>query len=244
MKVLALTLALAGLAAAAPVNAQVLSRSRLPNGNTNGTYNDGQWYSVGRDNGGTIYERRTTDSYGNVMIQRARRNSNGTYSIISSRTVNSGNTNNDCTYNRTTNSVGDVIFGRNGSSVSNCNDRNDRRDRGNGGWYPVGNNNGNSQIYERRTRDRNGNVVIQRARRNSNGSFTILNSRTVSNNNGTWDNGRGDDEQGDDRWDNNREDRSNKDWQKEQKRREREYQKGQKEQDKEYRKGNKHGRDD
>ena len=241
MKVLALTLAIAGLAAAAPVNAQVLSRSRLPSGNTNGTYNDGQWYSVGRDNGGTIYERRTTDSYGNVVIQRARRNSNGTYSIISSRTVNSGNTSNDCTYNRTTNSVGDVIFGRTGSNVSNCNDRGDRV---NGGWYPVGNNNGNCQIYERRTRDSNGNIVIQRARRNSNGSFTILNSRTVSNRNGTWDNGRGDnDRRDDDRWDNNRDHRSDKEYQKAQKERDKEYRKAQKEREKEYKKGNKHGRD-
>jgi hypothetical protein len=229
MKVIALTLALAGLAAAAPVNAQVLSRSRLPGSGTNGTNNDGQWYSVGRDNGGTIYERRTYDANGNLVIQRARRNSNGTYSIISSRTVTNGNNgSNDCTYNRTTNSVGDIIFGRTGNNVSNCNDRGDRV---NGGWYPVGNNNGNSQIYERHTRDANGNVVIQRARRNSNGTFTILNSRTVS---------RGNDRWNDDRWDNDRGKRSDKEWQKEKKRREKEYQKAQKEREKEYRKEHKH----
>lgn len=222
MKVFALTLALAGLAAAAPMNAQVLSRSRVPgDGNTNGTYNDGQWYSVGRDNGGTIYERRTYDSYGNLVIQRARRNSNGTFSIISSRTVNNSNNGNDCSYNRTTNTAGDIIFGRTNTNVSNCNDRGDRVY---GGWYPVGNNNGNSQIYERRTRDSNGNVVIQRARRNSNGTFTILNSRTVNSNNG--------------RWDDDRNYTSDREWQKEQKRREREWKKAHKEREKEYRKEN------
>jgi hypothetical protein len=232
MKVFALTLAFAGLAAAAPMNAQILSRSRLPgSGNTNGTYNDGQWYSVGSDNGGTIYERRTYDRNGNLVIQRARRNSNGTFSIISSRTVNNGNNGNngngDCTYNRTTNTVGDIVFGRTGTSASNCNDRGDRN---NGGWYPVGDNNGNGSIYERRTRDRNGNIVIQRARRNSNGTFTILNSRTVSNNgNGTWNNDGRRDRDDDDRWDDRRGNNGNdKEWQKEQKRREKESRKGNK----------------
>lgn len=51
---------------------------------------NGAWYPVGRDgNGGTIYERRTTDSNGNVIIQRARRDSFGNMTIIGTR--NAGN---------------------------------------------------------------------------------------------------------------------------------------------------------
>ncbi|MFL5545125.1 MAG: hypothetical protein ACJ792_10475, partial [Gemmatimonadaceae bacterium] len=68
-----------------------------------------------------------------------------------------------------------------------------------------GNNNGNSQIYVRRTYDRNGNVVVQRARRNPNGTFTILNSRTVRNNGNNRDDDRWEnrgDRDDDDRWEN------------------------------------------
>ena len=88
----------------------------------------------------------------------------------------------DCSYNRTSNTVGDIIFGRtNLNTNTNCRDVNSRAD---GAWYQVGN--GRSQIYERRIRDNNGNLIIQRARRNSNGSFTILNSRLANNNDKAW----------------------------------------------------------
>lgn len=209
MKLFALTVALAGIAVAAPLNAQVLSRSRLPSGN--GSVNDGSWYSVGRDNSGnTIYERRTYDNNGNVVIQRARRDSNGNFVILSSRTVaNGGNNTNDCTYNRTTNSVGDIIFGR-GNVNTNCNDRT----RVDGGWYQVGRGANNNSIYERRTRDGNGNVIIQRARRNSDGSFTILSTRNVGSGNGSYNNGRG--RQGDKEWEKQQK-RQNKEWKKEHK---------------------------
>jgi hypothetical protein len=207
MKVFVITLALAGLASAASVDAQIIdSNNRLPTTNR-GTSIDGSWRVVGRDNSGnTIYERRVQDSYGNIVVERARRDSNGNLTIISRQNVgNNGNTNNrnggNCDYNRSTNSIGDIVFGR--TNDVNCNDNGNRVD---GGWYQVGRGRDNSSIYERRTRDRNGNLVIQRARRNSNGSMTIISTRYANDN----------DEQ----------------WQKAQKRQERDYRKQQKQENK------------
>ncbi|MEP6857031.1 MAG: hypothetical protein ABI994_01505 [Gemmatimonadales bacterium] len=211
MKVFVITLALAGLASAATVDAQILgTNNRLPTSNR-GTNIDGSWRSVGRDsNGNTIYERRTQDSYGNIVVERARRDSNGNLTIISRQNVgNNGNTNNrngngrNCDYNRSTNSIGDIIFGR--TNDVNCDDNGNRVD---GGWYQVGRGRDNNSIYERRTRDRNGNLVIQRARRNSNGTFTIISTRTANNNDRQW------------RKDQKRQD---KEWRKEQKRGDKEH---------------------
>jgi hypothetical protein len=88
----------------------------------------------------------------------------------------------NCTYRRSTNSVGDVIFGR-GSNAANCQDVYSRQD---GAWYQVGVGANNNSIYERRTTDRRGNLVIQRARRNRNGTFTILNTRVANANDREW----------------------------------------------------------
>jgi hypothetical protein len=183
MKAVIITLALAGLASTAPLNAQIVSGSRPTPSTSRGTGVDGTWRSVGRDgNGNMIYERRTTDRYGNVVIQRARRDGNGNMQIISSRTVaNSDNRNRNCDYNRTTNTVGDIIFGR--TSNVECDDYENRVD---GGWYQVGRGRDNNSIYERRTRDSNGNLIIQRARRNSNGTFTILSTRHANDNDKQW----------------------------------------------------------
>jgi hypothetical protein len=148
-----------------------------------GTSVDGSWRVVGRDgSGNTIYERRTTDRNGNVIVQRARRDANGNMSIISSNTVGNVGNNSNCNYTQSTNTVGDIIFGRNGNNV-NCDDNGNRVD---GGWYQVGQGRDNNSIYERRIRDANGNLVIQRARRNSNGTFTILNSRRYNDNDKQW----------------------------------------------------------
>ena len=90
----------------------------------------------------------------------------------------------DCSYNRTTNTVGDIIFGRlnlNTNPNTNCRDVYSRQD---GAWYQVGN--GRSQIYERRVRDNYGYLIVQRARRNPDGSFTILNSRVANSNDKEW----------------------------------------------------------
>ncbi|MDQ6690398.1 MAG: hypothetical protein M3Z18_07805 [Gemmatimonadota bacterium] len=185
MKVLAITLALAALATTAPLNAQILGRVET-SANANGS-----WVYVGRDGSGyQIYERRVQDSYGNIVVQRARRNGNGSMSIISTNTVSNGNNgnnrNNDCNYSRSTNSVGDIIFGRSGGNSTNCVDNS--TNRGGGGWYQVGNDGNGGTIYERQTRDSNGNLIIQRARRDRNGRMSIISTRNVGND-GTYDNG-------------------------------------------------------
>jgi hypothetical protein len=88
---------------------------------------------------------------------------------------------NNCVYTRSSNTVGDIIFGR--SNASTCQDVYSRED---GAWYQVGRGANNNSIYERRVRDRNGNLVIQRARRNPNGRFTILSSRVATSNDRQW----------------------------------------------------------
>jgi hypothetical protein len=189
MKVLALSLALAGLASTAPLNAQIISNSRVT-GSPQGATVNGSWAIVGRDGSGNqIYERRIRDSYGNIVVQRARRDRNGNMTIISNTTVNTNtnnggynnggynNGNNTCSYSRTTNSIGDIIFGR--ANANTCADVNNRDD---GAWYQVGQGPNNNSIYERRTYDRNGNLVIQRARRNRNGSFTVISTRAYNSN--------------------------------------------------------------
>ena len=216
MKLVIISLAFAGLASAAPANAQILS-SRIP-APTSRTSVDGSWRVVGRDsNGNTIYERRTQDRNGNIIVQRARRNSNGSMSIISTNTVgnnrNDDRNNRNCDYNRSTNSIGDIIFGR--SNDTYCEDVGNRED---GGWYQVGRGRDNNSIYERRTYDRNGNLVIQRARRNSNGTFSILSTRSANNN--------------------------DKQWRKAQKRQDKEWKKDQKRDDKEWKKSNRGNNDD
>jgi hypothetical protein len=110
MKTFAITLALAGSALAAPLSAQVRSGvilnpaqsgnncayTRSNNsvgdiifGRTNTTNcqdvysrEDGAWYQIGR---GNTYERRVTDRNGNLVIQHARRNSNGSFTILNTR---------------------------------------------------------------------------------------------------------------------------------------------------------------
>ena len=186
MKAVIIALAVAGLATA-PLDAQILG-GRVPT-TTSGNVNvNGSWQVVGRDgNGNTIYERRVQDRNGNIIVQRARRNSNGSMTVISSNTVGNVNTRNgrnDCAYTQSTNSVGDIIFGRTGTNTNvNCDDNGSRVD---GGWYQVGRGDNNNSIYERRTRDANGNLVIQRARRNSNGTFTILSTRYANDNDKQW----------------------------------------------------------
>ena len=185
MKVFVITLALAGLASAATVDAQIVgSTNRLPTTNR-GTSIDGSWRVIGRDaNGNTIYERRTQDQYRNIIVQRARRDSNGNMSIISSNTVGNNTSNRNsrnCDYNRTTNSLSDMIFNR--SNDVACDDVGNLEDNG---WYQVGRGPNNNSIYMRRTRDANGRLVIQRGRLNRNGTFTILSTRRANDNDKQW----------------------------------------------------------
>src|SRR5438045_4780729 len=88
----------------------------------------------------------------------------------------------DCSYARSTTSVGDIIFGRT-NLATNCRDVYSRED---GAWYQVGRGRDNSSIYERRVRNARGDLVIQRARRNPNGSFTILSTRVATSNDKEW----------------------------------------------------------
>ena len=206
MKVLIIALALAGLGSTATLNAQVVSNSRVT-GNTQGAVLSGSWTVVGRDRMGQIYERRIRDRNGNIVVQRARRGADGNLSIISSQTVGNVNTNynngnNTCSYSRSTNTVGDIIFGR--ANANTCQDVYTRDD---GAWYQAGQGTNNNSIYERRTYDSNGNLVIQRARRNRNGSFTIMSTRAYSSTN-------------------------DKQWKKAQKQQEKDWKKSQKEQEK------------
>ena len=211
MKAVILALAIAGVASTASLNAQIVG-TRLPTPSTStsrGTSVNGSWQVVGQDRYGTLYERRTYDGNGNIVIQTARRDTNGNFSIINSRTVRDNNSNNnrDCQYANSNGTVGDIIYGRNGTT--NCTNTNGSAD---GVWRQVGQGRNNNSVYERRTYDRNGNLVIQKARRNPDGSFRILSSRTVGSNNGVrnrngndddrrFDNRRGNDDQ-DDRFDN------------------------------------------
>ncbi|MEO7822953.1 MAG: hypothetical protein ABIS15_05045 [Gemmatimonadaceae bacterium] len=184
MKVLLIGLAIAGIAATTPLDAQIVVGQR-PTASRNDDINNnsGQWYSVGRDASGySIYERRTRDNNGNIVIQRARRNSNGSMTIISTRTVRDDRRDNrNCDYTRSTNSIGDILFGRTNDRV--CDDEYSRED---GGWYQVGRGPNNNSVYERRTRDSNGNLIIQKARRNPDGTMRILSTRRVNSNDKQW----------------------------------------------------------
>ncbi len=203
-KLLVFGFALAGMAAAAQVEAQVIVRNPV---NARADANvSGSWRVVGRDgSGNSVYERSTRDRNGNIVIQRARRNSNGSMTVISTRTVGNDNRNrNNCDYNRSTNTVGDILFGRTNDRV--CNDEYSRDDNG---WYQVGRGRDNNSIYERRTRDRNGNLIIQRARRNSNGGLTIISTRRASDNDRQWKRDRKNDKR-DDRRDRDDDDHDNR----------------------------------
>ena len=232
MKMFAITLALAGSAAVAPLSAQarpvilnpvqqsgtncsytrtnstvgdvIFGRANTSNCQDVYSREDGAWYQIGR---GNTYERRIQDRNGNLVIQHARRNSNGTFTILNTRSgandkqwrkaqrqaQRQANNRQDCTYSQSTNSVGDIIFGRSGNNTTNCVDN--TSNRVNGGWYQVGRDNSGATIYERQTRDRNGNLIIQRARRNSNGTLSVISTRNAGNvngryNNSTYNNGR------------------------------------------------------
>ena len=180
MKAVILALTIAGVASTAKLDAQIVG-TRLPTPSTStsrSTTVNGSWQVVGRDrNGDTIYERRTYDANGNIVVQRASRDVNGNFRILNTRTVRNDN-NRDCQTAGTNGTVGDIIFGRNGTTDCS-NNRGDRR-AVDGVWRQVGQGRNNNSVYERRTLDANGNVVVQKGRRNSNGTFTILRDRRAS----------------------------------------------------------------
>jgi hypothetical protein len=99
--------------------------NRRASSRASGQVNAGGWYQVGNDGYGTIYERQTQDQYGNVIVQRARRDRNGNMSIISTRNVG-----NNGTYNN---------GGYNNGSYNNGTYNNRRRGNGNGDNDDQGN---------------------------------------------------------------------------------------------------------
>jgi hypothetical protein len=107
----------------------------------------------------------------------------GAQTTLPSRSgVQTSGTVSDCSYARTTNSVGDIIFGR----TNLANDCTDVYTRNDGAWYQVGRGRDNNSIYERRVRNSRGTLVIQRARRNPNGTFSIISTRTANSNDKQW----------------------------------------------------------
>ena len=153
----------------------------------------GSWFQRGSSNESALNDRgiaqfRSTPcstASARPMLSPSKEEANTIGHINNSNNTNNRNTN--CSYNQSTNTVGDIIFGRSGNNV-NCNDNGNRVD---GGWYQVGP--GSRQQLDLRAphRDANGNLVIQRARRNRNGSFTILNSRSANQNDKQWQKGAG-----------------------------------------------------
>lgn len=192
MKAVIFALAIAAVASTTPLNAQVVLGGRPATPSTSrGTSVNGSWQVVGQDRYGTIYERRTYDANGNIVVQRARRDVNGNFSILSTRTVRNNN-NRDCQLAGTNGTVGDIILGRSGTTDCRY-DRSDRR-AVDGVWRQVGQGSNNNSVYERRTYDAYGNVVVQKARRNPDGTFRILSTRTVHGNQGVKNRDRDDDE--------------------------------------------------
>jgi hypothetical protein len=107
----------------------------------------------------------------------------GAQTTLPSRSgVQTSGTVSDCSYARTTNSVGDIIFGR----TNLANDCTDVYTRNDGAWYQVGRGRDNNSIYERRVRNSRGTLVIQRARRNPNGTFSIISTRAANSNDKQW----------------------------------------------------------
>jgi hypothetical protein len=102
---------------------------------TNQQVNGGGWYQVGNaGNGGTIYERQTQDQYGNIIVQRARRDRNGNMSIISTRNVGNNGTYNNGGYNNGSYNNGSYNNGRRGDG-----DNDDQGNYQNGSRHDNGN---------------------------------------------------------------------------------------------------------
>ena len=113
MKAVILALAV-GVATATTASAQLPGRATPTTSTSRGTSVDGSWRVVGQDQSGTIYERTTYDAYGNIVVQRARRDANGNFRILSTRTVQNGSRN-DCQVGTAT-TIGGIVLPRTGSN--------------------------------------------------------------------------------------------------------------------------------
>ena len=102
----------------------------------------------------------------------------------------------DCEFERRGSNLGDTFFGLRTSRDGNRDCRvSSSRTRDLGVWYPVGRDSNGNVIYERRVRDRDGRVIIERAR--SRDGRTL--SRIGSNRDIRMDRDRDDDDDDDDR---------------------------------------------
>ena len=177
MKFLAISIALVGVAAAAPLNAQVLSSTSISDQYGTTPPSEAAWIFVGSNNrNNRLYERRTRDRHGNVVVQRGVRTQYGGMYVTSTRRIPGRRS---CNYLRSGNTVGHILFVR--ENDASCNDQYVRE---NDGWYQLGG--AESSIFERRTRDGDGNLIIERARRNGDGSLTILSTRRPSSKDTQW----------------------------------------------------------
>jgi hypothetical protein len=180
MKLMILGATLSAFAAVAPLSAQSRGNQGVPPGQMPPAGMCRVWF----DGVAPGRQPRPTDcASARANVPRNARVIYGNNSNV----YGNNNSRQDCTYSRSTNSVGDIIFGRSANNNTNCVDN--TNSRVSGGWYQVGRDNNGGTIYERQTRDRNGNLVIQRARRNSNGSLSVISTRNAGNvNNGTYNN--------------------------------------------------------
>jgi hypothetical protein len=119
---------------------------------TNQQVNGGGWYQVGNaGNGGTIYERQVQDQYGNVVVQRARRDRNGNMSIISTRNVGNNGTYNNGGYNNGSYNNGTY------NNTRRSGDGDDQGNYQNGSSHDNGNHNGQYKNGKGHGKDKNKN---------------------------------------------------------------------------------------
>lgn len=86
----------------------------------------------------------------------------------------------DCEFERRPSSIGDIIFGRRVSNTGRTRDCRVEGRRDSGVWYPVGRDRDGNVIYERRTRTRDGRIVVERARSRNGRDFERIGSRRGS----------------------------------------------------------------
>lgn len=86
----------------------------------------------------------------------------------------------DCEFDRRSTSIGDIIFGRRTTERDRARDCRVSGRREAGVWYPVGRDRDGNVIYERRTRARDGRIVVERARSRNGRDFERIGSRRGS----------------------------------------------------------------
>lgn len=86
----------------------------------------------------------------------------------------------DCEFERRPSSIGDIILGRRTTNRNGDRDCRVASGRESGVWYPVDRDRNGNVIYERRTRTRDGRIVVERARSRNGRDFERIGSRRGS----------------------------------------------------------------